>query len=146
MSWTWRVKLFGYLWMTRECLVHIKVSPVTITKINQIVTDYYSKLFCITGLKFLWFAYLKIFLLSLLAFVAISCIQKYYEKWWISDTPSFCDYIYGLIWNSFDIRKCWSIWKSPVTVHSTLSSNGYKFNNILKKRRTILMISCIFCS
>ena len=39
--------------MTRKCLVHVKVSPATITKIKKIVTHYYSKLFCITALKFL---------------------------------------------------------------------------------------------
>ena len=36
--------------------------------------------------------------------------------------------IYGLAWRSFNIRWCWSIWKSPITIHTTSSSNELKLN------------------
>ena len=35
--------------------------------------------------------------------------------------------IYGLIWSYFNIRWRWSIWKSPITAHPSLSSNERDF-------------------
>ena len=43
-----------------------------------------------------------------------------------SDTPSFRDYIWScveLFSETFNIRWCRAIWKSPITAHPTLSSN-----------------------
>ena len=39
-------------------------------------------------------------------------------------TPSFCDLFWStmeLFGETFNIRWCWSTWKSPITAHSTLS-------------------------
>ena len=64
--------------------------------------------------------------------MVFSCIWKHYEsrqmkheknqwKCFVPDTPSFCDHIWSrveLFSETFHIRWCRSIWKSPITAHS----------------------------
>ena len=84
---------------------------------------------------------------TLLAFVGISRIKKHCEKWWneawndlipyngtqsksfVPDTPSFCDHMWShveIFSGTFNIRWCWSIWKSPITAHPNVSGHVWE--------------------
>ena len=50
----------------------------------------------------------------------------------VPNTPSFSDHIWSRLEpfsETFNIRWCWSIWKSPITAHPTKSNNDiWKWN------------------